>query len=174
MPHVNIVFDYWKDKAITKDGNVISEEEADYVTDIEAIIDWEEKRCMACGKYCGDGGYTDTKHIERCHIVPKALGGTFEPSNIVLLCKDCHKNSPDCIYPKYMLKWIYFKRTREYAGSVPFYIRKKIIDIANTYPYAHLVEEEKLKKMKEIFMYHSYFISPGTIDAWFEEAIEKR
>ena len=174
MPSVSIIFDYWKDKAITKDGNIIFEEEADYATDIEAIIDWGEKRCMACGKYLGDGGYTNNKHIERCHIVPKALNGTFEPSNMVLLCKECHKNSPDCSYPKYMLKWIYLKRTREYSGTIPFFIRKKVMDICKTYPYAHLVEKKKIKEIEKNMSCHGPFISSGIIDVWFEKVIEKR
>ena len=46
----------------------------------EISTDWREAdtHCWRCG--C-------QRNLERCHIVPHTLGGTDEPSNIVLLCK---------------------------------------------------------------------------------------
>jgi hypothetical protein len=42
----------------------------------------------------------------RCHIVPDALGGSSDPSNLVLLCKRCHELAPDVIDPEAMWYWI--------------------------------------------------------------------
>ena len=42
-------------------------------------------RCWRCAT---------TKNIQRCHIVGKSQGGSDEPSNLILLCKDCHDDAP--------------------------------------------------------------------------------
>ena len=41
-----------------------------------------------------------------CPIIPKALGGTDEPSNLVLLCSRCHLEAPEENDPEAMWKWI--------------------------------------------------------------------
>lgn len=46
------------------------------------------------------------KGLERCHLVPRALGGSLEVSNMVLLCEECHLAAPDFAAPGYMLKWM--------------------------------------------------------------------
>ena len=51
-------------------------------------VDWAEahERCWQCG--CKRG-------LQRCHIVPHALGGEDAPSNLVLLCGRCHLDNPN-------------------------------------------------------------------------------
>jgi len=49
-----------------------------------------------------------------CHIIPKSLGGSAEPNNIVQLCDDCHIEAPDIADPKFMWIWI-----RAYAPPFP-------------------------------------------------------
>lgn len=70
-------------------------------------IDFSEahERCWRCG--C-------KRHLERCHIIPHALGGKDEPSNLVLLCKRCHLDNPNVLDKEIMWDWL-----RAYA--VPFY-----------------------------------------------------
>ena len=70
-------------------------------------VDWAEakERCWRCG--C-------ERNLQRCHIVPHALGGKDEPSNIVLLCERCHADGPNVADPEIMWDWI-----RSYG--VPFY-----------------------------------------------------
>ena len=62
--------------------------------------DWETdwNMCWCCGQR--------TSHLQRCHIVPKSLGGTFEPHNIVPLCGACHDEAPDVIDKNIMFEWI--------------------------------------------------------------------
>ena len=69
--------------------------------------DWAEahERCWRCG-------YKST--LQRCHIVPRALGGSDEPSNLVLLCHRCHREAPNISDPRFM--WIWIRAT-----CVPFY-----------------------------------------------------
>lgn len=54
-------------------------------------------RCWRCGHERG---------LERCHIVPSSLGGSDEPSNLVLLCKRCHLENPNVSDPEIMWDWI--------------------------------------------------------------------
>lgn len=56
-------------------------------------VDWAEakERCWRCG--C-------ERNLQRCYIVPHALGGKDEPSNIVLLCERCHADGPNVVDPE--------------------------------------------------------------------------
>ena len=53
----------------------------------------------------------------RCHIIPRQAGGSNDPSNLFLLCEECHEESPDTLNPKNFFKWVYKKRKNE---SRPF------------------------------------------------------
>ena len=58
-------------------------------------------RATSCCWRCGS-----KQDIQRCHIVPDALGGGFEESNLVLLCARCHAEGPNLQDKKIMLDWI--------------------------------------------------------------------
>jgi len=62
-------------------------------------VDWREAdtHCWRCG--C-------EKNLQRCHIIPHALGGRDEPANIVLLCSRCHAEGPNVSDPEIMWDWI--------------------------------------------------------------------
>lgn len=91
--NIKEIADYWKI------NNTISE--------LDLNFDWSdaELHCWNCGDYKKDRVGKKVK-LERCHIIPHALGGKDEPSNYVLLCHRCHQESPDSINPKYMWEWI--------------------------------------------------------------------
>jgi len=44
--------------------------------------------------------------LERAHIIPHSKGGESIPSNLVLLCKDCHRDNPDSLNETFFWKWI--------------------------------------------------------------------
>jgi hypothetical protein len=82
------------------------------------VIDLGEPSCFACDWYDSqartydvDDGYTNLRRIwdgsrlERAHIVPYALGGGNQVSNYLLLCKQCHRDSPDTTNPRFLLQW---------------------------------------------------------------------
>lgn len=50
--------------------------------------------------------WNDCKELHRCHIVPRALGGTEEPDNIFLMCKRCHDKAPDTRSKEMFLRWV--------------------------------------------------------------------
>ncbi|PHM10742.1 HNH endonuclease [Nostoc sp. 'Peltigera malacea cyanobiont' DB3992] len=70
-------------------------------------IDWSDahKRCWRCGYQ---------SRLQRCHIVPHSRGGSETPSNLVLLCRRCHREAPNVTDPRFM--WIWLRAT-----CVPFY-----------------------------------------------------
>jgi len=129
------IFDYWKDKAITKDGDVVTDygydgcdkKLLDSVDSIGVISDWGEPECWGCGKWLHDYDYgyvsdhslqqvynhpSVKSQLEKAHIVPHAIGGTDVPSNMFLLCSECHRESPDTKYSKEFFKWVYKTRKR--------------------------------------------------------------
>lgn len=121
------IFDYQKDKAITKDGNVVQDIDGDREK-ISVVRDWTMPRYFAC---C-DCMFADKKidfnsekfmdkqnislmwnypeikkNLNRCHIKPRAAGGSDEPRNLFLLCETCHIEAPDTGNPKNFFKWVY-------------------------------------------------------------------
>ena len=80
--------------------------------DNEALA-WALPACFACGfsgtddhDAVADWQLWNHARLERCHLVPSALGGGDEPSNLVLLCTRCHHDAPNVADPKYMLDWV--------------------------------------------------------------------
>lgn len=83
-------------------------------TDYVPCIDAGEPNCFACsawGRY--DAQAWGREHtwergvtLERAHVVPRSLGGSDEPENIVLLCYDCHLAAPDTAEAQYMWRWL--------------------------------------------------------------------
>jgi hypothetical protein len=81
--------------------------------DNKAGIDVGEPSCFACGWMATDPdeppeiwGVWERAALDRCHLVPHALGGLDVPQNLVLLCGRCHAEAPDVGAPEYMLRWI--------------------------------------------------------------------
>lgn len=66
------------------------------------FVDYGEPACMACGKFDPDWDKPKTPvakwnnaQLEICHVIAKQFGGTEDCSNLILLCKKCHRDSPD-------------------------------------------------------------------------------
>jgi hypothetical protein len=70
-------------------------------------VDWAEAAllCWRCAH---------KRQLQRCHIVPRALGGSEEPCNLVLLCRQCHAEAPNVADPDFMWTWLR-------AHAEPFY-----------------------------------------------------
>ena len=78
------------------------------ISELDLNFDWlySETHCWNCGDDKQSKSNPKKIRLERCHIIPHSLGGEDKPKNYVLLCKDCHKEAPDCTKPKYMWDWI--------------------------------------------------------------------
>jgi hypothetical protein len=115
LPSNYQIFDYWKDKKLPN-GFLV-------------IWDWGEPCCWGCSLpikvetpdllrnrdfktiWNRTSGY-----LERCHIVPRSLGGSNEPSNLFLLCPKCHRASPDTEDPNIFLEWVTYRRSTHIGG----------------------------------------------------------
>lgn len=75
-------------------------------------VDWCDaaERCWRCGLKTGS--------LQRCHIVAKQFGGDMVPSNIVLLCRECHDEQPDVTDPREVWRWIKETRPRYGYGTL--------------------------------------------------------
>lgn len=81
------------------------------------MFDWGEPSCWACGKWCGEKYDVKSRNetnfsalwnkvpLQRCHIIPKALGGRDEPENLFLMCSECHDLAPDTTSRDAFLLW---------------------------------------------------------------------
>lgn len=69
------------------------------VDECELSVDWREaeSHCWRCG--C-------KRRLQRCHIIPAALGGKDESENMVLLCERCHAENPNVGDSEIMWDWI--------------------------------------------------------------------
>lgn len=103
------IYNHWKDKAITKNFEVklwkacIAEDEA-----VKIIEFPDEIACWACGIPPYQTADSDKieklwNHdhlLDRAHIFARSKGGGDMPSNLFLLCPNCHAESPDTTNPK--------------------------------------------------------------------------
>lgn len=141
----SLIFDYWKTKHILKDGKVVdccnsSCKSCTYKNCIPVVNDWGEPCCWACDKpvLIGDKyneyyekfklgtdeenihSMWDTKEvksrIQRCHIIAESLNGTEDVSNLFLMCKNCHAESPDTTNYDAFIRWVYNRRERYSFG----------------------------------------------------------
>ena len=91
-------------KHIKSSNKEIVEHWSNIVDESDIGVDWSDAldRCWRCAR--------KRKTLERCHIIPENLGGNSELENLILLCKDCHKESPDVTSKQMVWDWI--KRTK--------------------------------------------------------------
>jgi len=73
-----------------------------YISETDVAVDWgdwdsEHDRCWCCGH---------SGKLQKCHIIPKSLGGLDNASNLVPLCAVCHDQSPDVADKDAMFQWI--------------------------------------------------------------------
>jgi hypothetical protein len=82
------------------------------------VIDTGEPTCWACGEFWW-GRYDPPNKatpqqilrawnrapLQRCHIVASSLGGSDDPSNLFLMCRDCHDRSPNTCSREAFLTW---------------------------------------------------------------------
>ena len=93
------VVDYWDGK----------------ISELELNVDFSEalEYCWACGY---------KRKLQGAHIIPHCLGGESVASNMVLLCKKCNKNNPQCKSVEDFWKWIKSRREINKFGIYPYLI----------------------------------------------------
>lgn len=75
--------------------------------------DYGEPSCWACGLWLEEWDEPNTIvkrwnncGLERCHIIPRYLGGSDDSSNLVLMCRRCHALQPDSTDPKVTFEYM--------------------------------------------------------------------
>ena len=141
---------YWLKKRVEEEWDTLTEESPEYPFFQKLVLqDWGEPSCWACGWWDGvnpelvDCTLEEAEHptkfwkawdrssLEACHIVPHSRGWAGDPSNILLLCADCHSECCDVTNPKYMKLWVGAKKTIGLASMLGY--SEKDIDETNKY-----------------------------------------
>jgi hypothetical protein len=100
MPSENAIRDYWCSTDLWERMDVPGESDLG-----------ERGVCMACGRKSAVG---------RAHILARNDGGSNEPSNLHMLCMDCHNASELLDGERY---WRWFMRQNIFTSCVPMLAR---------------------------------------------------
>ena len=132
VPSRKQIAEYWCDKYISKDFDIIDsyEEGAEPV-----IADCGEPECWACGmfnekiyqnkmydallhtkNYMRIWNFPEVTYLQKAHILSNMLGGKSIPENYFLLCKECHQESPDFKDTRFF--YAYIRHTRANVNRV--------------------------------------------------------
>ena len=138
LPSKAEIFDYWKDVFPSKG----------------IFIDWGEPSCWACGYLC-NGRYDVTNSkasmeqiyrawertpLQRCHIAPRSLGGSSHPSNLYLMCRECHDLAPNTTEPEIFFAWV---RRQSWLGRATSKLKLEL--------ESYGITEEEIPKLMRIF-----------------------
>jgi len=95
-PSIRKIVRYWS----SEDGEkVLDQLEAAHKIDLDKMRGVKGDSCWACSR-------PNSKDLERCHIVPHANDGNNEANNFVLMCSDCHAESPTLSDTYYFWEWL--------------------------------------------------------------------
>lgn len=98
------VHEYWLKRA-TEDTVALTEQIGWQAVDNIGIGNGNE--CYACGS---------PKHLNKCHVIPNSCGGSSsDPSNLFMMCSDCHQGNPDTIYPD--IFWNFVRNREPFVSS---------------------------------------------------------
>lgn len=126
-------------------------------------IDWGEPSCWGCGIWdeskdidLSNLDYPQifriwNKHyyLQRCHIIPKSLGGCNCEANIVLLCKQCHKSNPDTKNSELFARWVrtrksflnyFYDEVNEAITSLNYVIEEEDRDIIGSVKFQNFMQ----------------------------------
>lgn len=106
MPNRAKIAEYWKGKEFPNGRLVITDS---YEPSCWACGRWwqneEEKELIKQGNFNAIWNHS-AYLLERCHIIPKALGGSNDVDNLFLMCPQCHESSPDTTNRELFFDWV--------------------------------------------------------------------
>lgn len=135
------------------------------------------ERCWRCGS---------ERSLERCHIIPRSLGGEDVSSNYVLLCKRCHLENPNVYDPEIMWDWLKAYKENHYGR---FWINRALEEYERIYkrefkddiaPFNQYLTDEEAKEFldEELDNYATHhfgqaYLNPATIAGLMRILIKK-
>lgn len=144
-----------------------------------------EPCCFACGFDAvgcdvsaeGWDGW-EAAALDRCHLIPRALGGDESPANLVLLCRRCHRDAPNVGDPTYMLRWIaeresHFAHMWAFIGSV--YERAGLRSTIDTFSNAELDQSNRVFRdlLRHWTGSHGGYMTDATLEAAMLESVDR-
>ncbi len=145
LPSKAQIFDYWKDR----------------FREIGIFVDWGEPSCWACRFHYGtkydvkrsDAGWSeifagwDRIPLQRCHIVPRSLGGTDDASNLFLMCRECHDSAPNTAIPEIFFNWVRSQSSdRRDADKIQAALRAFGVGEAQQEKLMYVIESSEFKR----------------------------
>ncbi len=114
------------------------------VCDEDIGCDWEVASvfCWRCG--------TKSRH-QKCHIIPRAFGGSDGVQNIIPLCATCHDEAPDVADADEMWRWIKEDHASIY-GDGSFWIAKAFRESGVDFSWANSDDIEPFMEVFRAFM----------------------
>ena len=100
MPSTKRILSYWK------------ENHASRWPDLTQSYDWGEPCCWVCF-----APFDDYSQLDRAHLKARCVGGSDDPSNLILACRRCNLDMDDCHDSERSLAWV-----RAHAGRPPWRI----------------------------------------------------
>ncbi|PLR72995.1 hypothetical protein CYJ37_11425 [Bacillus sp. UMB0728] len=145
----------------------------------KAIIVKDEEKLQQEGNFKEIWNGTAGK-LERCHIVPKSLGGSYEPSNLFLMCHNCHLKAPNILNGNMFLKWVSIHRKKcalglnlvEYTEYTSVLCKEFGIDLNSFVDFMNTYDKDKL--MKKISTHGVHVNMSTTLLGWINEFIEQK
>lgn len=116
------------------------------IDECDLNVDWSEahEQCWSCADKC---------ELQHCHIIPHALGGKYEPANIVLLCNQCHKENPNTTNPDLYWNWLKSRKSLSHYGLYGTYWTRKILT-----EYQTIYKSDAIKDLSEVIFDGSNFL----------------
>jgi hypothetical protein len=102
LPSKAQIFSHWKDR-FRDIGIFIDRGEPSWACGFHYGIKYDVKASDASWKKILDGW--ERIPLQRCHIVPRSLGGSDELSNLFLMSRECHDLQPNTALPELFFEW---------------------------------------------------------------------
>lgn len=139
-------------------------------------VDWAEAEelCWRCAQ---------KRILQRCHITLRSLGGSEDPSNLILLCAQCHSEAPNVADPNFMWTWLRAHTASFYGTYWQLRGVREYEFIYGSKPFSGITNTEELENavreiVKEILPECSVHWSQGKLNpatwAWVFRSVERR
>jgi len=167
MPSKKDIAEYWKNNMP--------------YNEMELNFDWADAEfcCWNCGedkRRKERANRYDLARLERCHIQPKQFKGSNDPSNFVLLCKQCHSQAPNynsLNASKYFWEWIKSNKVMfPLSNSYNFSKGLEMFEYVREVDFLYFIQEHNIdfsliqQKIKNIGTHGATF-NPSTYFAMF-------